>query len=228
MSISLTNRVGRIISGSVNAIMDAVEDSAPEVVMTQAIRDIDSAIDDVRAELGKVVASKHLANKRLSEKNTTHENLAGNIEVAIKEGREDLAEAAVSQQMDIELQMPVLEQSIMDASEQEREFEGYIAALQAKKREMKEELKSLKIAIDEGDNGSLAADGTVSSGNGIQKKVNDATSAFDEVMERQTGLAGDGPGDAAKQAKVAELEKLAHANRVKERLEAIKSSINVK
>jgi len=45
-------------------------------------------------------------------------------------------------------------------------------------------------------------------------------------MERQTGLAGDGPGDAAKLAKVAELEKMAHSNRVKERLEAIKSSIN--
>jgi len=132
MSVSLTNRVSRIINGSVNAIMDAIEDSAPDVVMTQAIRDIDGAIDDVRAELGKVIASKHLASKRLGEKNIKHEGLAANIELAIKEGREDLAEAAVSQQMDIEVQMPVLEQSIIDANEQEREFEGYIAALQAK------------------------------------------------------------------------------------------------
>ena len=76
MTERLTNRVGRIISGSINAIVNAVEDVAPTVVMEQAIREIDKAVDEVRSELGKVIASKHLANKRLSEKNTRHEILS--------------------------------------------------------------------------------------------------------------------------------------------------------
>lgn len=48
MKESITARVGRIISGSLNALIDAVEDSAPEWVMEQAIREIDGAIDEVR------------------------------------------------------------------------------------------------------------------------------------------------------------------------------------
>ena len=147
MTERLTNRVGRIISGSMNAIVNAVEDAAPTVVMEQAIREIDKAVDEVRSELGKVIASKHLANKRLSEKNTCHEVLSERIEVALTNERDDLAEAAVSKQLDIEAQIPILEHTITECGENERELEGYITALQAKKREMKDELKVYREAM---------------------------------------------------------------------------------
>ena len=64
MNENVTVRVGRLISGSLNALVDAVENAVPEAVMEEAIREVDSAIDDVKAELGRVVASKHIANKR--------------------------------------------------------------------------------------------------------------------------------------------------------------------
>ena len=84
---SITARVGRIISGGVNQLIDAVENVAPETVMEQAVREVDSAIDDVRTELGKTVANKHLATRRLADAGAKHEDLAGKIELAIKEGR---------------------------------------------------------------------------------------------------------------------------------------------
>ena len=56
MSESLASRVGRIIAGGFHALVDAVENAAPESVMEQAIREIESAIADVRADLGKVEA----------------------------------------------------------------------------------------------------------------------------------------------------------------------------
>ena len=74
MKESLISRVGRIISGSFNSLIDAIENAAPETVMSEAIREIDAAIDDVRVELGRVVASKHLANKRLMEEKVAHAN----------------------------------------------------------------------------------------------------------------------------------------------------------
>ncbi|MDH3763867.1 MAG: PspA/IM30 family protein, partial [Gammaproteobacteria bacterium] len=55
MKENIANRVGRIISGSLNALVDAVENAAPETVMEEAIREIDGAIDEVRTELGRVV-----------------------------------------------------------------------------------------------------------------------------------------------------------------------------
>ena len=69
----LISRVGRIISGGFNALVDAVENAAPEAVMEEAIREVDDAIDEIRAELGKVVARKHLATSKLMEENKQHE-----------------------------------------------------------------------------------------------------------------------------------------------------------
>ena len=63
--------------------------------MEQTVREIDGAIDDVRTELGKSNAAKHLANKRLGEKNAQHGALGDKIEVALGEDRDDLAEAAI-------------------------------------------------------------------------------------------------------------------------------------
>ena len=97
MKEAIGARVGRLIAGSVNALIDAVENAAPEVVMEQALREIDGATDEVRVELGKVLATKHLANKRLLEENRKHEELGEQIELAVTQGREDLAEAAIAQ-----------------------------------------------------------------------------------------------------------------------------------
>ena len=108
--------------------------------MEEASREIDGAIDEVRADLGKTAAGKHIANTRLMDANRRHEDLGEKIALAIEQGRDDLAQAAISQQMDIEAQIPVLEHAIAEASERERELEGFIAALQAKRREMREEL----------------------------------------------------------------------------------------
>ena len=67
MNESITSRVARLMSGSVNALVDAVENASPELVMEQAIREVDSAIADTQAELGQQIAQKHLASKKLIE-----------------------------------------------------------------------------------------------------------------------------------------------------------------
>lgn len=220
MTERLTNRVGRIISGSMNAIVNAVEDAAPTVVMEQAIREIDKAVDEVRSELGKVIASKHLANKRLSEKNTCHEVLSERIEVALTNERDDLAEAAVSKQLDIEAQIPILEHTITECGENERELEGYITALQAKKREMKDELKVYREAMHSSSI-DILSDSNITRQGKVNKSVDNATAAFDRILEKQTGLSRlETSHDVAK---MAELEQLTRDNRVKERLTAIKS-----
>lgn len=226
MAEGLTTRVGRIISGSVNAIVEAVEDAAPEIVMQQAIREVDLAVDDVRAELGKVIASKHLANKRLAEKNAKHEEFSDKIDVAVKEGRDDLAEAAISHQLDIEAQIPVLESHIAECGEREKELEGYVTALKAKKREMEEDLKSWRETHKDSAGGEAGGDNIASMpGRSVEGRVDDAQSAFDRVLEKQSGISRAGGGaTAGEAAKLAELEKIARENRIRERLAAVKSA----
>jgi len=230
MKESLIGRVGRIISGSFNSLIDVIENAAPETVMSEAIREIDAAIDDVRVELGRVVAGKHLANRRLMEENRKHEDLGEKIELAVKEGRDDLAEAAISQQIDIEAQIPVLEATINDCGNNEKELEGYITALQAKKREMKEELRQFRESTKETVTfSSASSDSGVEASSDVERKVAKAESAFERIAEKATGIPGGGrTADRQTATKLAELEEIARKNRIQERLAAIKSNVQEK
>ena len=93
MKERLLRRVGRIISGSFNALVDAIENAAPEAVMTEALAEIDGVIFDLRAELGKVVAKQHLARTRLTEEEAKHQDLSSKIALAVNAGRDELERA---------------------------------------------------------------------------------------------------------------------------------------
>ena len=219
MAENIPSRVKRIIAGGIDALVTAVEDAAPAVVMEQAIAEVDRAIDDVRADLGRLVAQKHLTAKELTEKNRRHEELGERIELAIGEGRDDLAEAAIGRQIDIEAQFPILENNLAETGEKEKELEGYILALQAKRREMEADLQAALAAVSEA--GAAAAGAPPAAGSGA--KVENASRAFDRAMAAGTGLGLERALDLEADASLAELEALARGNRVKERLEAVKA-----
>ncbi len=222
MADTISTRVARIIAGNVHSLIDALENANPEAAMAQAIREVDSVIDEVGAGLGRAAASKHLALSNLAEQNRRHEQFAGEIDVAVKEGRDDLAKAAIARQLDIEAQIPVLEQAIANTASEEKEMEGYLTALRAKKREMEETLRQFISA-----RAAQNVPGGSSSGGGKKSapdKMAQAESAFDRILSRQTGLPGLMPAaDAESAAKLRELSDLARNNRVEERLAVLKA-----
>lgn len=223
MADTLGARVGRIISGSAHALIDAIEGAMPDAVAQQTLREIDKVVDDVRAELGRTIAAKHLANKRLTEQSSRHDELSGQIEFALAQGRDDLARAAVDHQLDVEAQVPVLEATIADAARREVELEGYVAALLAKRREMDEAFKAMLQARARGaEEAGAASAGGAQGGPSVTRRVENATGAFDRLMARE-GAPGLGGVDREKGAKLAELDNLTRRNRVEERLAAIKA-----
>jgi len=225
MAESLTHRVKRIISGSAHALISAIEDLTPEAVMEEAIREIDQATDEVRSELGRVVASKHLASKRLLEENNRHDELGGRIEIAVDQSREDLAKVAIAQQLDIEAQMPILESTISEAASREKELEGYVTALLAKRREMQGEL----LAFREARRAASMDTSEAAAGGQVGAKVRAAESAFDRMLSRQAGLPGmRSVADARTAAQLSELENLSRDNRVEERLARLKADRSAK
>jgi phage shock protein A len=221
MSEQLVSRVKRLVSGGVNSLVDAVENATPEVVMKEAIRELESATDQVRDELGRVLANKHLASRRLMDANGKHEELASQIALAISQSRDDLAEAAIARQIDLESQIPVIEGAISDAATEEAELESYILALQARRREMDEELTAFRESRQHAEAASSAGESTATGG--AERKVSKAERAFDRVMRDASGLPGSGGASRKDAAKIAELEQLARSNRIKERLAAIKA-----
>jgi len=218
MNESIATRVGRIISGGVHQLISAFENSAPEAVMEKAIREIDDVIEEVRAELGTIVARKHMATRRLAEADSEHRDLGEKIELALNESRDDLAETAISRQLDLEAQLPVLESTIKEYRDREAELEGYITALQAKMREMTAELRQVRKSCE---TPSAPGAGETPVGD-AGRRVSRAESAFDRVLEQQTGLRGGG-ADINTASQLLELEELARKNRIRERLAAAKA-----
>jgi phage shock protein A len=219
-------RIGRIISGNAHAMVDLVEGANPDVVFEEVVREINSAISDIRSELGKVLASKHLANKKLIEINNKHEDLTHKIQLAVKENRDDLAKIAISQQFDIEAQIPVLEGTIQDSDSEEKEFESFIKALQAKKREMKEEFSTLKETKKEAAKQAGTGSGEDDLSHSIKSKVESATSAFEKLYEKQAGVSVGSTYDVNDEAKFQELDDLVKENSIEEKLAAIKALQN--
>lgn len=219
MSETLANRVGRLIAGGFHSLVDAVENAAPESVMEQAIREVDTAIADVRADLGAVEAQRHLAAKRLSEDSARHETLSDQARLGLEQGREDLAAAAVERQLDIEAQIPILEARLAGLAEDKTRLEGYITALQAKKREMREALEDYRRSRDQPTVSATAAPtGTA------QVRAERAVDAFDRIFQRGTGLKGTAGVTDKTAAQLAELDELARQNRIRERLAQLKAT----
>jgi phage shock protein A len=222
MKESITSRVGRIIAGGAHKMVSMLENSAPEMVLGEAIREIDDALYEIRSELGKVIAKKHLITNRLREENSKHEDLYSKAELAIRQEREDLAEAAVSHQLDIEAQIPVLENTISECSKSEKELEGYIAALQAKKREMQEELTIYCKSNAEAASLSNFGQKSMADINNIAAKVVRAESVFDRILQK--GISS--VSNVKTESQMAELEDLSRKNSIKERLSAIKGKMS--
>ncbi len=219
MSETLSSRVKRLVSGSANMIVSTVENLAPEMVMEESIREIDKAIADVRTELGHVLTRQYHANQRLGTENQRHEELTGKVQIALKEGRQDLAEVGVAQLLDIEAQIPVLDAAVIETREAQAELESYVNALQGRKREMAQELEEFRAARTTA--ASAAVNAPPSS---VQQRVQNAQSTYDRVMDRAGGMALGSDIDSKSAKAHAELEELARKNRIKERLAALKEA----
>jgi len=222
MSESLRQRVGRLIAGGFNSLVDSIENAAPETVMEQAIREIDTATNEVRKQLGMVEAQRHLTSKRLAEDGELHDRLSEQARLAMKEDREDLAETAVSKQIDLEAQIPVLEGRLADLADEKTRLEGYISALVAKKREMRDALADYRHSQRQSSQAG-GSDADAPESPSAESRAERATDAFDRVFQRETGLSGTSGTGTDEQARLNELEELSRNNRVQERLAKLKS-----
>jgi phage shock protein A len=221
MAETLAVRVTRILAGSAHALLDKIEDIAPEAIMKQAIREIDQVLADVRADLGRIEAAKHLITTHINRLNNENEQLAVHVETALEKGEEALARAGIERQILIDDQTPVLQRSLAEQQDKARELEGYITALLAKRREMEDTFQEFLATSAQRGAPDRAAPGL-----GQGARVENAQSAFDRVLARQVGVSGLGAPNGGDAQKLKELQDLARRNRIDERLAQLKSRLN--
>lgn len=221
MADTLKQRVSRVIAGGAHALLDKIEDVAPVAMMEQSVREVETIIDEVRSELGRAVANRHLAQRQHVNLNKEHELIDASISQALEQNREDLAKTAIARQIDIEAQLPVLEFSLADLGAQETELAGFVDALMGKKREMLAAIRDFEESRKNAENTLPRGAATYSP---MGAKLESAQSAFDRTYQRQTGQNSASRGSSLEQAvKLKELSDMVLENKINERLAALKT-----
>jgi len=209
-------RIGRVIAGMTHAAIGAAEQANPAAIIEQSIREIDGAADEVRAELGKVMAEKHRLGARSAELQREHDDLGSKLTAAIATGRDDLASAGVGRQIDIEAQIAVLDRLLADADDQIARLEEALSAVRASRREAEERLAELKASA-----AAASADG------GTAARPGAATDRAMGRVERAQAAAARVTGvppapEKADAASLEELGRLARDRAIAERLKLLK------
>jgi phage shock protein A len=223
MNDSINSRIRRIISGTASSIVSKIEGLAPLVVLEQAIDEVDRAIAEVKVELGRITAQKHHVTRTAVRLNEEHGRIGAQLQEAQKQGREDLVEAAISRQIDIEDQLPVLENQLKDLSEQEQNLNAAILGMLAKRNEMDEELSAFRQSQSQ-----MQGQATSGNGDGISKGsastgMEQAQQAFDRVLSKATGLHSTGRRSTTEEsAKLVELDNLNRKARIAARMKELK------
>lgn len=220
MSDTLRQRVSRVIAGGAHALIDKIEDAVPIAMLEQSVREVDRIADEVRAELGRTVANRHLAQQQHLKLNHEHEQLSSAIEQALECDREDLVKPAIARQIDIEAQLPVLESSLAELASDETELGGFVAALMGKKREMQDAIADFEKSRE---TTTALGSGGVRGTAPLEAKLQSAQAAFDRTYQRHTGLDVVGRGTSLDQAaKLDQLDDLVRENKIIERLAVLK------
>jgi len=160
MGYNMASRVTRLVSASLNALIDEAENISPQIVMQEGIREIENLVDEVKISLGKESVKKLQAQQQVQNITKEYDTLASQIEIAIEKERDDLAKSAIAKQIELENQALSQKEELSGISENISKLEGYIDALAKKKAQMKQELEEF-IKINQSQQNQSSVDSTI-------------------------------------------------------------------
>ncbi len=208
-------RIGRLIAGMTHAAIGAAEGANPRAVLEQALREIDAAADEVRGEMGKAMAERTRLDLRRKELARELADLETKARLAVQKGRDDLAEAGIARQIDIEAQTGVLDRLLADAQDRIDQFEQTLNAVRASRREAESRLADMARTSGEG-----AADPGAGAGETRVGRALDKVERAQSVIGRMSGVPAD--SGATDHKAIDELNDLARREAVAARLARLK------
>ncbi len=218
MTESIISRVNRVLAGKIEDVVDLMERSGGDSVLREAIREADRAIDQLDAELETVTTQRLQAARqaRLIEANC--QKMTEKAKFAIDQGRDDLAEAAVVRQVDLEAEVVKLAKAQAASRDDEKLLEEAMIALKARKQGLEEALCAHLGGQSSDD------DGESRDARGARRRAEKQVERAEKVFSR--ALFGCGSGFAKQDAetanRMAELDALHRSAEVAERLAALK------
>jgi phage shock protein A len=220
----LGNRVKRLLTANVHALVSSLESRTPQAVLEQYLREFDEVIAQARIELGRQEAARHQATKAITRVNNEIERLNELIATALAQGDEAATHAGAGRQIDLEDQLGTLNQALQEAIEQAGAAESDLLGLRAKRAEMEQALGEMLAARTVAQRAS-SVDGVSGAAAGI--RAEQLEQGFNRTMTGATGVAGLHTGPAsADPSLLRRLETLHKEQRISERVARLKAVNN--
>jgi phage shock protein A len=216
MAESIFVRIQNVLAAAADTTVSFVERASGTSLIREAIRQVARAEDDARECVERADTRRLHAIRRQHTLREQVETLTEQARYALSKERPDLAEAAVSRQIDCEAQVAQAIAAEQQAVQEAAQLQESLAALRARKLEMQKELAAFEAAQAE------ASSATDSVRNPIGRKVSRAEALFER------GMAASGGGDpglvsTGNAAQLAEVEALRRQDAIAERLAALRN-----
>ncbi|OHV72844.1 PspA/IM30 family protein [Ensifer sp. LCM 4579] len=215
MKEGILSRMGRVIAGIANAAIDKAEGANKIPVVEQALREIDAAAEEARADIGRSRAEEYRIESRREEILASLRELEEKIRTAIAAGRDDLAKAGLGRQIDLESQVAALDKALADSRERLGEGQQALQAVLGARREAEARLADLKRCM-------VQHPEEASTQRNRASAVGEANRAA-AVISRVTGVPANG---MAASAELDELDRLHREQAIEARLARFKSGEN--
>ncbi len=221
MAEALSKRIARLFSASAENAVDRMEVAGSESVMRETIREIDRAVDLVQADYEAVVTRRLQAVRQQKMLRERADGLQEKARFALTEGRADLAEAALTKQVDCEQEVEKLDAAQAACHEEETRLAANLAALRVRKDEMEQALADFLGARRDAE---LGGDGPTRVRHDIEKRVQNAEQAFKRAMVGAGGV-GVARADVETTNRVAEIDVMRKRASVASRLAALRQNL---
>ena len=221
MSENILNRIGRIIAGSVHSLSEKLVNQHPDDVLNEAIVEIDQAISETKAELGKLEVQKHDLQKIIEKLQQELEPLNHQIQLAFDKGKEELVKVGLGRQIDLENQIKPLRNQVKYLETFEEDFTAAINGLVARRNQMEDDLHHFKKAQEEGES-EFEMDPT----NIIPQilKADNAEAKFNRVVERISARVSHTPTTESDAEMLIELANLEREAQIEAKLKTLKDA----
>jgi len=182
--MALMTRLARLVRADLNAVLDRLE--APELVLAQAVREMEQALDQERRTLAGL--DRELARLGLRETALTEEEArtAGALTEGLAEGREALARPLIRRRLEGERRRAALKSR---RGELEAERGRLAAHLEARTARLEELRARAALYVDDGERAPAAAadDAWEPAWSGPDPRVSDAEVELELLRLRRRG-----------------------------------------
>lgn len=135
-----------ILQANINAVLDKAED--PEKLLSLIISEMEENLVEIRSIAARHLAEQKTIQRKLTSLNATAHDWQSKAEKAIKNGREDLARAALVEKQKIETEIQHLEDADKLVVEHLVKIQDDCQRLVAKLAEAKAKRKSMQARFD--------------------------------------------------------------------------------